>query len=112
MGIRKPGLKDLVRRAQQGPPDRRQFGPARAVFQCHHGQRRRDIGWVHGHAVIGTRWPHDLPHDVRMATYDVVLSCEDCGPYPLDLSKVRAALRVPSQGIRKVDIKDVLRRVG
>ncbi len=66
---------------------------------------------VHGYAVIGTRWPHDLPHDVRMATYDVVLSCEDCGRYPLDLSRVRAALRVPSRGIRKVDIKDVLRRV-
>ena len=110
MGIRKPGLRALVKRAQGEPFDRKKLGPARAVIQCRqHGTNWRTIGWVHGNAVVGTASPYDLPHDLR-ATYEISVSCKDCPRRAsLDLRAIRAKLAKPHRGLLKLDLDDVLR---
>jgi hypothetical protein len=110
MGIRKPGLGDLVRRVQGEPFDRRHLGPARAVIQCRrHGTNWRTVGWVHGNAVMGTTSPDDFPHDVR-ATYEVFVSCKDCPRrFLLDLDAIRGELGKPHRGLLKLDVDQVVR---
>ena len=113
MGIKQPRLVDLIRRAQAGPAasDRAQYGRRRAVVQCHHGSRRYNVGEVRGHVVIGTTWPHDLKH----ANYEVATRCMECpgttGLRWLDLGLIRAALREPHDGVLKINVDEVSRRV-
>ena len=113
MGIKRPRLHDLVRQAHagEGAADWAQYGPRRAVVQCHHGAQRYDIGQVRGYVVIGVTWPHDL----RYASYDVFVRCRRCpgetGLRVLDLAKIRAALREPHTGTLKINVDDVSRRL-
>jgi hypothetical protein len=113
MGIKKPRLVDLLRRAQAGPAtsDRDRYGRRRAVVQCHHGSHRYDVAEVRGNVVIGTTGPHDLKH----ASYEVLSRCNKCpgmaGLRQLDLSLIRAALRQPHHGVLKLNVDEVSRRV-
>ena len=110
MGIRRPGLREMLRSAQDGPLDRKRFGPARAMIQCRERDRSwRTIGWVHGNAVMGTAWPHDSPHDLR-SNYEVLVLCEDCNiSTMLDLAALRAQLRKPHAGVLRLDVRDIAR---
>lgn len=108
MGIRKPDLRALVARAQNGPPDRKALGPARALIQCRrHGNSWRTVGWVHGNAVVGTSSSHDLPHAIR-ATYEVKVRCVACPrTVALDLPAIRERLTAPHGRLLKLDVDDV-----
>jgi hypothetical protein len=105
--MKQPRLVDLF----HGLPDKRSFGPRRAVVQCHHGMRRYVVAEVRGHVVIGTTWPHDLLH----ANYEIFAVCEKCprqtGLRALDLSKIRVELREPHAGVLKLNVNDVSRSV-
>lgn len=106
--MQQPRLIDMVK----GMPDKRSFGPRRAVVQCHHGSRRYDVAEVRGHVVIGTTWPHDLKH----ANYEIFAVCTKCPPptglRTLDLNKIRAALREPHVGVLKLNVDNVSHSAG
>lgn len=113
VGIKRPTLKDMVLRAQNGPTGRAEHGPVRARLQCHHpGNRRYLVGEVRGNAILGMDSPHDLPNDVAKANYEIYMSCNVCKSlFMLDMSKVRAELGKPGHLPRKIDISLVSRVV-
>jgi hypothetical protein len=110
MGMRRPRVEELLQRAHSEPTDRSEHGRRLAIIQCHHGGRRSVIAEVRGFTVMSTVWPGDLPHDLRFASYDVIVHCTTCGRGAvLDLGQLRAKMREPYHGLLKLNIDDVSR---
>jgi hypothetical protein len=107
MGMKKPGLRQTLDQINHGMDAPETFGRRRVVIQCHHGDRRYDVGEVRGHALFGTSGPHDL----RYCNYEVLTRCTKCpgmtGLRALDTAKIREALRRPRRGVLKLDVTEV-----
>lgn len=113
MGVRAASLRELFDMASAGPTDRSQYGPVRAILQCHHGQKRYLVGEVRGFLVMGTVWPHDRGHDYRYANYDVYVSCRECKRvFKLDMQAIRNRMARPAKGRLKIHIDSVGRVAG
>lgn len=102
----RPGLRDLVDAARNGPPSRESLGPRRAIVQCHHpGGARHRIAEVRGDVILVDGMPGTAVvgqvHGLS-AAYAVHAPCSHCPPGQqdrvLDLPAVRLALRQSSGG--------------
>jgi len=115
VGIKQPGLKQMLKQAYPGQLalDKAAHGRKRAILQCHHGDQRYTVGEIRGQVIFGIHGPHDL----HRASYVVYVKCMQCpgdtGLRVLELTKLRAALHGPHPGnMQKVDVDAVSERLG